>query len=63
MFIETNNIVGLCTPEVSSMLNNTDDNVEFVMDMEEPVSKESEDDNHQQQRHPHGCTDVFSKSF
>ena len=54
--------MGLCTSEVSSMLRDTNDDVEFVMDMEEPVSKESEDENHQQDKHPHGFTNVFSKS-
>ena len=44
------------------MLRDTNDDVEFVMDMEEPVSKESEDENHQQEKHPHGFTNVFSKS-
>ena len=51
--------MALHTPEVSSMLKNTDDNVEFAMDMEEPVCDRSEDDNHQQERYPHGITVVY----
>ena len=54
--IKTNKIMALCTPEVSSMLNETDDDVEFATDMEEPVCEGSEH-NHQQERHQHGITD------
>ena len=31
----------------------------ILTDMEEPVCEESEDDDHQQERLPHGITDVF----
>ena len=41
--IKTNRILALCTPEVSSTLKETDDDVEFVKDMEGPVCEESED--------------------
>ena len=56
--IKTNRIVALCTPEVSSTLKETDDDVEFATDMEEPVCEGSEEHNHQQERHQHGITDV-----
>ena len=36
------------------MLKETDDDVEFATDMEEPVCEGSEEHNHQQERHPHG---------
>ena len=37
----------------------TDDDVEFVTDMEETVCEGSEEHNHQQERHPHGITFVY----
>ena len=37
----------------------TDDDVEFATDMEEPVCEGSEEHNHQQERHPHGITVVY----
>ena len=49
----------LCTPEVSSTLKETDDDVEFATDMEEPVCVGSEEHNHQQERHPHRITIVY----
>ena len=52
--IKTNRILALCTPEVSSMLKETDDDVEFATDMEEPLCEGSEEHNHQQERHPQG---------
>ena len=48
----------LRTPEISSMLKETDDDVEFATDMEEPVCEGSEEHNHQQERHPHGKCDL-----
>ena len=57
--IKTNRILALCTPEVSSTLKETDDDVEFATDMEEPVCKGSEEHNHQQERHPHEITVVY----
>ena len=57
--IKTNRILALCTPEVSSTLKETDDDVEFATDMEEPVCEGSEEHNHQQERHPHGITVVY----
>ena len=57
--IKTSRILALCTPEVSSTLKETDDDVEFVTDIEEPVCEGSEEHNHQQERHPHGITDVY----
>ena len=51
--------MALCTPKVSSMLKNTDDKMEFSIDMEDPVCKGSKDDNHQQEQHSHGIRDVF----
>ena len=57
--IKTNRILALCTPEVSSMLKEMDDDVEFATDMEEPVCEGSEEYNHQQERHPHGITVVY----
>ena len=36
----------------------TDDDVEFATDMEEPVCRD-EEHNHQQERHPHGITVVY----
>ena len=57
--IKTNRILALCTPEVSSMLQETDDDVEFATDMEEPVCEGSEEHDHQQERHPHRITDVY----
>ena len=47
--VKTNRILALHTPEVSSMLKETDDDVEFVTDMEEPVCEGSEEHNHQQE--------------
>ena len=41
------------------MLQETDDDVEFATDMEEPVCDRSEEHNHQQERHPHGITVVY----
>ena len=41
------------------MLKETDDDVEFATDMEEPVCKGREERNHQQERHPHGITVVY----
>ena len=57
--IKTNRILALCMPEVSSTLKETDDDVEFVTDMEKPVCEGSEEHNHQQERHPHGITVVY----
>ena len=57
--IKTNRILALCKPEVFSTLKETDDDVEFAMDMEEPVCEGSEEHNHQQGRHPHGITVVY----
>ena len=37
----------------------TDDDVEFATDMEEPVCEGSEEHNNQQERHPHGITVVY----
>ena len=37
----------------------TDDDVEFATNMEEPVCEGSEKHNHQQERHPHGITVVY----
>ena len=54
--IETIKILALCTPEVSSMLKETDDDVELATDMEEPVCEGSEERNHQQEQHQHGIT-------
>ena len=59
MPIKTNRILALRTPEVSSTLKETDDDVEFATDMEEPVCKGSEEHKHQQERHPHGITDIY----
>ena len=56
--IKTNRILALCTPEVSSTLKETDDDVEFATNMEEPVYEGSEEHNHQQE-HPHGITVVY----
>ena len=56
--------MALCMPEVSSTLKETDDDVEFTTDMEEPVCSGTEEHNHQQERHPHGITEFtldFSK--
>ena len=55
--IKTNRMLALCTPEVSNILKETDDDVEFATDMEEPVCEGSEH-NHQQEQHQHGITDV-----
>ena len=57
--IKTNRILALRTPEVSSTLKETDDDVEFATDMEEPVCEGSEEHNHQQGWHPHGITFVY----
>ena len=57
--IKTNRIKTLHMPEVSSTLKETDDDVEFATDMEEPVCEGSEEHNHQQERHSHGITDVY----
>ena len=57
--IKTNRILALRTPEVSSTLEEMDNDVEFATDMEEPVCKGSEEHNHQQEQHPHGITDVY----
>ena len=57
--IKTNRILALRTPEVSSTLKETDDNMEFATDMEEPVCVGSEEHNHQQERHPHGIRVVY----
>ena len=57
--IKTNRILALRTPEVSSTLKETDENVAFAMDMEEPVYKGSEEHTHQQEQHPHGITVVY----
>ena len=51
-------ILALRTPEVTSMLKETDNDVAFATDMEEPVCEGSEEHNHQQE-HPHGITVVF----
>ena len=45
--------------ELPSTLKETGDDVEFAMDMEEPVCADSEEHNHQQERHPHGVTVVY----
>ena len=37
----------------------TDDEVEFATDMEEPVCEGKEERNHQQERHPQGITVVY----
>ena len=37
----------------------TDDDVEFATDMEEPMCEGSEEHNHQQERLPHGITVVY----
>ena len=42
--------MALHTSEVSSTLKEMDDDMEFAMDMEEPVCVRSEDENHQQER-------------
>ena len=55
--IKTNRMLAFYTPEVSSTLKETDDDVEFATDMEEPVCEGSER-NHQQERHQHRITDV-----
>ena len=49
--IKTNRIMALRKPEISSILKDIDDYVEFATDnMEEPKCKGSEeDDNHQQE--------------
>ena len=60
--LKTNRILALSTPEVSSTLKESDDDVEFATDMEEPVCEGSEEHNHQQEQHPHGIT-VFSLDF
>ena len=63
--IKTNRILALRMPEVSSTLKETDDDVEFATDMEDPVCEGSEEHYHQQERHPHGITVVtldFSES-
>ena len=57
--IKTNRILALCRPEVSSTLKETDDDVEFATDMEEPVCEGSEEHNHQQERDPQGITVVY----
>ena len=57
--IKTNRILALRMPKVSSMLKETDDDMEFAMDMEEPVYEGSEEHKHQQERHPHGITVVY----
>ena len=57
--IKTNKILALRPPKVSSTLKETDDDVEFATDMEEPVCEGSEEHNHQQERHPHGITVVY----
>ena len=57
--IKTNRILSLRTPEVSSTLKETDEDMEFVTDMEEPVCEGSEEHNHQQEQHPHGITVVY----
>ena len=44
---DINRILALCTPEVSRTLKETDDDVEFATDMEEPVCEGSEEHNHQ----------------
>ena len=57
--IKTSRILALRTSEVSSTLKETDDDVEFATDMEEPVCEGSEEHNHQQERHIHGIMDVY----
>ena len=57
--IKTNRILALHMPEVSSTLKETDDDVEFATDTEEPVCEGSVEHNHQQERHPHGITVVY----
>ena len=57
--IKTNKILTLRTPEVSSTLKETDDDVEFVTDMEEPVCEGSEKHNHHQERHQHEITVIY----
>ena len=52
-------ILALRTPEVSSTLKETGDDVEFATDMEEPVCEGSEEHNHQQERHQHGITVIY----
>ena len=37
----------------------TDDDMKFATDMEEPVCEGSEEHNHQQERHPYGITVVY----
>ena len=56
--IKTNRIMILDMPKVSNVLQDRNDDVKFVMDMEEPVCEGSEDDNHLK-HYPHGITDVF----
>ena len=51
--IKTNRILALHT------LKETDDDVEFATDMEEPVCEGSEEHNHQQERYPHRIMDVY----
>ena len=51
--------MALHLPKVSSLLEEIDGDVEFATDMEEPVYEGREDDDHQQERHTHGITDVF----
>ena len=41
------------------MLKDTKNSMEFTTDVEEPVCKGSENDNQQQEGHPHGITDFF----
>ena len=57
--IKTNRILALCTPEVSSTLKETDYDVVFATDMEEPVCEGSEERNHQQERQQHGIKVVY----
>ena len=58
--IRTNRIMALRTPtSIQHAKGDMDDDMEFATDMEEPVCEGSEDDNHQQERHPHGIMDVF----
>ena len=58
--------MALCTPEVSrrmpevsSTLKETDDDVKFATDMEEPVYEGSEEHNYQQELHQHGITVIY----
>ena len=57
--IKTTRLLTLHTVEVSSMIKETDDDVEFATDMGEPVCEGSEEHNHQQERHQHGITVIY----